>query len=59
MISNIYPMISNRLASNDDIMESSAKQIGTDFVTLEFSNSADFEDVFTSKPGKLRSFDRQ
>ena len=52
-------MISNRLASNDDIMESSAKQIGTDFVTLEFSNSADFEDVFTSKPGKLRSFDRQ
>ena len=55
----LYPRISNRPRSNDDIMEIFAKQIGTDFVTLEFSNSADFEDVFTSKPGKLRSFDRQ
>ena len=33
----LYPMISNRLRWNDNIMESFAKQIGTDFVTLEFS----------------------
>jgi len=31
-------MISNRPRSNDDIIELFAKQIGTDFVTLEFSN---------------------
>ena len=31
-------MISNRLGSNDDIMEIFVKQIGTDFVTFVFSN---------------------
>jgi len=49
--SSRYPMISNRPGSNDDIMEPFAKQIGTDFVTLKFSNmrgtGTDFKDVFT------------
>jgi len=31
-------MIPNRPGWNNDIMESFAKHIGTDFVTLEFSN---------------------
>jgi len=31
----LYTMISKRPELNDDIMESFAKQIGTDFVTLE------------------------
>jgi len=34
----LYPMISNRPGSNDDIVDIFAKQTGTDFVTLEFSN---------------------
>ena len=45
-------MISNRIRSIGDIMEKFAKQIGTDFVMLEFSNmrgtGTDFKDVFTS-----------
>jgi hypothetical protein len=49
----LYPMITNRPESNKDIMEIYAKQIGTYFVTLEFSNmrgtGTDFKDVFTSK----------
>jgi len=49
----LYPMISNRPGSNHDIMEIFVKQIGTDFVTLEFLNihepGTDFKDVFTSK----------
>jgi len=32
-----YPMISNRTGSNKEIMDIFAKQIETDFVTLEFS----------------------
>jgi len=47
----LYPTISNRPGSNDDIMERFAKQFGTDFVTLKFSNmrgnGTDFKDVFT------------
>jgi len=46
-------MITNRSESNEDIMEMLAKQIGTDFVTLEFSNmrvpGTDCKDLFTSK----------
>ena len=34
----LYRMISNRPGSNDNIMESFAKQFGTDFVTFEFWN---------------------
>jgi hypothetical protein len=34
----LYRMISNRPGSKYNIMEIFAKQIGTDFVTLEFSN---------------------
>jgi len=34
----LYPMTSNNPGSNDKTMENFAKQIGTDFVTLEFSN---------------------
>jgi hypothetical protein len=33
----LYPMISNRPGLNKDIMEIFVKQIGTNFVTLEFS----------------------
>jgi len=33
----LYPMISNRPGSNEGIMEMFAEQIGTDFVTLQFS----------------------
>jgi len=44
-------MISNRPGSNGNIMDMFAEQIGTDFVTLEFSNmrgtGTDFKDVFT------------
>ena len=36
----LYPMISKKPGSNDNIIERFAKQIGTDFVTLEFEHAA-------------------
>jgi hypothetical protein len=38
----LYPIILKRPGSNDDVMGSFAKQIGADFVTLEFSQHAGY-----------------
>jgi len=47
----LYPIISNRPGSKDDIMEMFGKQIGTDFVTHESQTcgvlGTDFKDLFT------------